>query len=259
MMKVSRLLRERPVFASVLVLAAYIAPSIAGMLVPAVKAVLSEHSVLITCLWDMLSVALCLRVMDDMHCEVGGYAPTTPCVIVGSIVVLSMLWLIGNVGGTVIVETIGDDSFISYQSNIGAISTWSAIAFAVVVAPAAEELVMRGVIYRALRGPWVPVAAALASAIAFAVIHGTLVHLPMTFMLGLAMCCLLEMFGDVRWCILAHALINLATYVVLPYVHVPGWFITPMFASIGFICIVLIMLVVLDMLGRVEGAADTID
>ena len=78
------------------------------------------------------------------------------------------------------------------------------------VAPLAEEIVFRGVIYRVLRGamPWV--AATGLSAALFAVLHGTPMWILYTWLLGFVLCRVYDCTKSVWLCAAAHAAFNFA-------------------------------------------------
>lgn len=100
---------------------------------------------------------------------------------------------------------------------------FAVVVLAVVIAPIAEEIVFRGVLYPGLRDRFSPIAGAIVSSVVFAVYHGDpFVFLPI-LVLGVMLCWLTEMTRSVWPAIAAHAAFN-ATAVVLLYALrlVPG-------------------------------------
>ena len=79
---------------------------------------------------------------------------------------------------------------------------------ATTVAPFLEELAARYLLFRGIRreaGFW---AGAIVSAVYFALIHGTLMHLPLAIGLTLFLCAMYEATGRFRYCVIFHMLFN---------------------------------------------------
>jgi membrane protease YdiL (CAAX protease family) len=87
--------------------------------------------------------------------------------------------------------------------------------FAIALAPLAEELVFRGILYPFLKRYTRPGFAVGAAALIFAIIHGNLVIIvPLTF-LAVALTLLYEWTGNLLACIVVHGLFNAANFVML--------------------------------------------
>jgi membrane protease YdiL (CAAX protease family) len=90
-----------------------------------------------------------------------------------------------------------------------------AVVGAVILGPLAEELLFRGILYRLARTVWGPVPSALLSAGTFAMMHWE----PWFFLglvgLGVLYAFILEATGSVTACVLAHALHNAVTLVIM--------------------------------------------
>jgi hypothetical protein len=85
----------------------------------------------------------------------------------------------------------------------------------IVVAPDAEEVIFRGVLYPAIKRAGYPRLAFWGTAVLFGLIHlnlGTLV--PLTF-LAIVLACLYEYTGNLLACILVHSLFNATNFVAL--------------------------------------------
>lgn len=95
-----------------------------------------------------------------------------------------------------------------------AVSIWMGVILYVMVAPLAEELLFRGIIYNCLKGPVRPLAAMLMAAVFFGVYHGNWVQ----GIYGFLMACLIiygyEYFGDFRVPVAMHAAVNLISYLL---------------------------------------------
>lgn len=87
----------------------------------------------------------------------------------------------------------------------------AAVISAVVLAPLAEELIFRGVVYRFLKVRFRPELAVVFSAVLFSIIHIQPAVLFPLFVLGMALALVYEETGDIRAPILFHALFNLQT------------------------------------------------
>ncbi len=92
---------------------------------------------------------------------------------------------------------------------------WLLYISSIVVAPIAEEAVFRGRIYRSLKkGMSLPIAALLSSAM-FAVLHGTIVWMLYTFLLGLLLVWLYEKTHSLWSCVACHTAFNIMGQVPL--------------------------------------------
>ena len=145
-------------------------------------------SVAFTIVWDVLWAALCIAMLR----QTGALAPrsddrphlTVADVLLFTYVVVSV-FLVGNLAGTSILYQTGDVAFVNYAERLSGAETVMQVVLTCCVAPVAEELLMRGVVFGALRERWSFLASALVSAVLFVGLHGTLVHVPLTFLLGL--------------------------------------------------------------------------
>ena len=89
---------------------------------------------------------------------------------------------------------------------------WVVAVFStVVLAPLAEELVFRGVVYRFLKSRFRPELAVIVSAALFSVIHIEVSVLLPLFVLGIVLALVYEETGDIRAPILFHGIFNLQT------------------------------------------------
>lgn len=86
---------------------------------------------------------------------------------------------------------------------------WMIYLSSIVVAPLTEELVFRGLIYRSLKGGMPRIVAALLSSAVFAVLHGTIMWMIYTFLLGLLLCALYEKTRSLWACIACHMAFNI--------------------------------------------------
>lgn len=91
---------------------------------------------------------------------------------------------------------------------------WLALILYVLIAPLAEELLFRGIIYNSLKSAVKPLVAMLMAAVFFGVYHGNMVQ----GVYGFLMACLIiygyEYFGDFRVPVVMHAAVNLISYLL---------------------------------------------
>lgn len=100
-------------------------------------------------------------------------------------VMLVAVWLFGQVTAAYVLEKTGDANFMEYQSALsGEASVWLSVLLTLVAAPLCEEMMLRGLVQDCWSriNPWFGV---LGSTVVFSMMHGTLVHLPSTFLMGL--------------------------------------------------------------------------
>ncbi len=86
---------------------------------------------------------------------------------------------------------------------------WVLYLSSVIVAPIVEELIFRGLIFRSLKGGMPRIVAALVSSAVFAVLHGTIMWMLYTFLLGLVLCVLYEKTRSLWACIACHMAFNI--------------------------------------------------
>jgi len=102
--------------------------------------------------------------------------------------------------------------FASVQSPVTVLAM---VVIACLVAPANEELLFRGAIFRYLRQTFGRGAALAVSGLVFGAVHANLAGFLPLSILGVALALAYERTGDIRVPILAHALFNLNTILVL--------------------------------------------
>lgn len=144
---------------------------------------------------------------------------------IGSILVFA--WLFSQITATYFLTNYQDVGFDAYETVVSANPT-AYILLSLVFAPVAEEILMRGVIFRSLKQA-MPIGLAYAiSSVVFALFHGTLVHIIVGIVCGLLFAVVYEYTGDIRCNILAHMVYNalsivLGGVVVLPDVLFSPW------------------------------------
>lgn len=119
-------------------------------------------------------------------------------------------------GGNLLLALAGaTDASAAYREVAGRqYSAWLGIGLVCygIIAPVAEELVFRGIVYNGLKGGLRPAAAMAASALVFAVYHGNMVQGIYAFIMGCFMAYAYEYFGSFRIPAAIHISANLLAY-----------------------------------------------
>lgn len=95
------------------------------------------------------------------------------------------------------------------DESIGYLGVLLALALAVVFAPLGEELLLRGMVYGRMRRAYSPVLAGLITAGVFALLHGNLVQIVLTFPIGVLFAAVIEVSGRLRITIALHGVFNM--------------------------------------------------
>lgn len=111
---------------------------------------------------------------------------------------------------TFIYDTFGDTAFDSY-SKISNTKIGLFILLVLVFAPIAEELLMRGIMFKQLSIIMPAPIASMISAIIFALLHGTLLHILPGIYLGNLFAMVYTYTGKLKYAILFHSLYNFST------------------------------------------------
>ena len=114
-----------------------------------------------------------------------------------------------SAGVVVILESLGVDvEPQAAEQALGLVEPWVAVLAIVILAPIAEELFFRGVVFNAFLRERGPRMAYIGSAAMFAVIHLSLVALLPIFLLGLALAWVYDRTGSLLAPIVMHAVVN---------------------------------------------------
>lgn len=144
-----------------------------------------------------------------------------------------LMWLAGTVGsGAASLALSGgtETSSVAYSDALVDSGVAVGLALQLVVAPVAEEMLVRRRVYAGLRkAAPMPVAVALSAAL-FAGMHGTLVHIPMTLMLGAFLACAYEGTESLGACVALHAMSNAMTLALSAVESVPATVFLPVVA-----------------------------
>jgi len=112
-----------------------------------------------------------------------------------------------------------DSAYAAYQTSTD-MNPYLYVILAIGVAPVAEEILFRGIWFLHYRRSFGPVVGCFVSAFAFALFHGTVVHLPSTFLFGLFLAFVYHYTGRLMVCMALHVCFNglalLASDLVIP-------------------------------------------
>lgn len=119
------------------------------------------------------------------------------------------------------------------------------LLMSVFLAPVVEEILFRWFMYK----PWKKVLGLLPAMllvnVIFAVIHGTLQHLPVAFFVGMCGCVLIEMTGRLRYAVLNHFIYNLLAVAFVPAILPEAgsiWYSIPVMILLYLVCFVVLFL-----------------
>jgi len=107
--------------------------------------------------------------------------------------------------------------YIEASADVGAL-TFSGIISTVLLAPIAEEVVFRGLVYTRLRRAMPASAAMLLSSLMFGVLHGQIVWIVYAAFLGVIMAAVFERTGSLHSSIILHVVFNLMGGYIMPSV-----------------------------------------
>ena len=125
---------------------------------------------------------------------------------------LGAIWLLAQMTASIVQTRFYDAGYASYQQSIADSNVLEMLFLTVVLAPVMEEVLMRGMVQSCIRERFGPVAGVLIASIVFAVLHGTLIHLYVGFVLGIAFGLIYERTRFLPACIFAHILCNFMSF-----------------------------------------------
>ena len=190
---------------------------------------------------DVREVEGALHVAPVRKTRISG-ALHSATVVIACVAWVLIAWFIGAVASSALVTYVEDPSFAAYSDTFGTSDAMASAILAVVVAPVAEELLFRRGLFAGFVGAGVPwVASALVSAVTFAVTHGTLIHLPMAFLTGMALCAVYAWTGKIWVSMVAHGAMN-GVALLLTGLSLPGFLL-------GFGLVIVIVAYIVSLVG----------
>lgn len=207
---------------------------IAGtLLVTASEAVGITDRYLVTLLLDFSTIAVLARGTGKAAWMPGGIRShprlSRGAVAALAVMAFALVWMAGVSGSGAVSLALsgGAASAVSYADAFAGTSPAIGIALQLLVAPVAEELLVRGRAYGKLRDVLPMPVATIMSSVLFAAMHGTLFHLPTTLLLGAFLACLYEGTGSLATCMIAHATANALTLSLAQVEAVPAGLLSP--------------------------------
>ena len=163
--------------------------------------------------------------------------------------VFLLMFVLGQLTGTMVEKLFGSGAFGRYQTTMHA-NPSVALLLSLIVAPIAEECLLRGFIYQQLRQSWSFWTAWIVQAVVFAWMHGTLVHAVPTFLTALFLALVYEYTGNLRWPIGFHMAYNLlalfAGGMSVPDILYAPWVTVPL----DIICVAVMAVMYADVINR---------
>lgn len=197
---------------------------IAGFLIA-----IGMHSVRATFIVDIMAVMFVILWRD--YIKYSHSAPRDNKVESSLFGMFVPVFVFGQLTGTTVEKLFGPGSFAHYQDTLHSDVVF-AVVLMLVVAPIAEEYLVRGFIYEQLCRGWGFYLAWIGQAVIFAVMHGTLVHAVPTFLTGLFLALVYEQTGNLEWSIGFHMAYNLLALLVggswVPEFLCTPWVVIPL-------------------------------
>lgn len=151
------------------------------------------------------------------------------------------VWFFGQITGGWVYENMNPTSYDVYQTTMGN-DAFAAAMLTLILAPIAEEILVRHIVYLKWRnniGLWFAV---FGQALVFAVMHGTTVHFIGTFMFALLQVLILETTGSLKYCIFSHVMYNACSLLL-------GGITVPAFLGLPFVFGAMDLLLVVGIIG----------
>lgn len=120
---------------------------------------------------------------------------------------LVFIWFSISFATTWFYTTYGDNLFDGRSEAIYSNPSMY-ILLTLIIAPVTEELLIRGFLYNDLKRRFNPIISCVLSALLFAILHGTVLHLYIGFVAGVFFTLIYEYTGSIYYSILFHGLYN---------------------------------------------------
>lgn len=147
------------------------------------------------------------------------------CVVLLLFVFMFVVWLFSQITAVFVYNTFADTAYDNYKELSSADSVlYLLLTFC--VAPIAEEILLRGIVFNILQNSTPIGVAYFVSALLFAVMHGTATHLFLAFSAGFLFAIVYEYTGHLRYSIVFHSVFNIFS-VFFGGLDVPDIFFMP--------------------------------
>lgn len=159
---------------------------------------------------------------------------------------LVLIWFVCQIMSLMIYNTFGDSNLDKYNTAANS-NVYLYGVLSVIIAPITEEILMRGVWFGYIKTYCNTVLAYILSAVVFAVLHGTLVHLPTSILFGLFLCFVYDYTDMIIVAIIMHFGFNLFS-VLLSGIVIPDFMISVSFAGITYTVMLIVVIIGIIML-----------
>lgn len=123
-------------------------------------------------------------------------------------VVTFLIWILSQTTASYLYQVFGDGSFDALSKQNSSADATLLVIQTLILAPVAEEMLCRGLLYKEWRRSFGMVFSGVLSSLVFAIMHGTLVHLPGAFLMGLICVLSYEYTKKIKYPIGVHILYN---------------------------------------------------
>jgi len=170
---------------------------------------LGIFSPVIFCLYGNLSIVLvALYYGFNLNSRINGVRKKLKYTIISFILIIPVIFLLSLTSKLILFEFPEQAKVLEMKINIYKNLTTNFISI-VIVAPMLEEIIFRGLFYRAIK-KFIPfVQAALISSLIFSIIHQNILSLIVLFMLSLFLTWIYEKTKSILFPIIVHSIFNL--------------------------------------------------
>lgn len=110
--------------------------------------------------------------------------------------------------------TESSETYTKVSESQFSVPLWLAVIFYGILSPVVEEMVFRGILYRALKANIGVIGAAMGSALAFGVFHGNIVQAVYGSIMGICLAFHYEKYGKIAAPVLFHSAANVVVYLL---------------------------------------------
>lgn len=171
-----------------------------------------------------------------------------------TVCLIGIVLIVAQAASSLVVTMVSDNGLTQYESSKTGSSVWAQVFLTIICAPLFEEMMFRKCLYGSFSRLMPPVVAAVISSLMFAVGHGTLAHIPMTFLLGMLNCWLYARLGRIIVPIIVHTICNVVATFFGGIVYFPAIFTEVMPVTIMYgICLAVLIILLLQQPKAIAG------
>lgn len=225
------------------------------LLIAIVFGLFINDGLIVTLIADIVITVLCIMLVRKSK-KMKDTESVKPSVMFYALLVGSLLlvWFICQITSSVLYELAGDANFDKYNDTVA--SNIALYAFiAIFIAPTMEEVLMRGIWFRHLKNNLHPIVAYILSSSVFAVLHGTLVHIPTGILFGLFLCVIYDYTDSLILSVILHFGFNLFA-ILLGGMIVPDYMLTVEFVTISYLLTFSAIIIAIVMLYKLRNRSN---